>query len=78
VGWKSPPIDQVLPVSGPSSGLPPGELIEGNHYTLRVNHHDEVEAILARIRESGAKLDDLQLHQADLEDVFIQIMGGDQ
>ena len=56
----------------------PAELAEGNHYTLRVNHHDEVEGILARIRESGVKLDDLQLHQADLEDVFIQIMGGEK
>ncbi len=56
----------------------PDELVTGNHYTLRVNHHDEVENILARIRESGATLDDLQLHQADLEDVFIQIMGGRQ
>ena len=55
----------------------PSALTEGNHYTLRVNHHDEVEGILARIRESGVKLDDLQLHQADLEDVFIQIMGGE-
>ena len=54
------------------------ELVDGNHYTLRVNHHDEVESILARIRESGATLEDLQLHQADLEDVFIQIMGGEK
>ena len=56
----------------------PAELQSGDHYTLRVNHHDEVENILARIRESGAKLEDLQLHQADLEDVFIQIMEGEQ
>jgi ABC-2 type transport system ATP-binding protein len=40
-----------------------------------VNHHDEVEPILAALRTSGTKLEDLQLHQADLEDVFIQIMG---
>jgi len=44
-------------------------------YTLRVNHHEEVEPMLAALRTSGAKLEDLQLHQADLEDVFIQIMG---
>ena len=56
----------------------PDELRSGGHYTLRVNHHDEVEPILARIRESGAKLEELRLHQADLEDVFIQIMGGAQ
>ena len=47
-------------------------------YTLRVNHHDEVEQILAQIRQAGLAIEDLQLHQADLEDVFIQIMGGRQ
>ena len=56
----------------------PDELLAGEKYTLRVNHHDEVEGILTTIRDSGAKLEDLQLHQADLEDVFMQVMGGDK
>ncbi len=56
----------------------PQELQGGRQYTLRVNHHDEVEPILATIRAAGLVMDDLQLHQADLEDVFIQIMGGAQ
>jgi ABC-2 type transport system ATP-binding protein len=56
----------------------PDELLAGDKYTLRVNHHDEVEGILATIRSSGATLEDLQLHQADLEDVFMQVMGGDK
>lgn len=56
----------------------PEELLAGDKYTLRVNHHDEVEGILATIRGSGANLEDLQLHQADLEDVFMQVMGGDK
>jgi ABC-2 type transport system ATP-binding protein len=56
----------------------PDELLAGEKYTLRVNHHDEVEGILAAIRGSGVKLEDLQLHQADLEDVFMQVMGGDK
>lgn len=68
----------TLPASLHSLLSHPDDLAKGNRYTLRVNHHDEVEAILARIRESGAKLEDLQLHQADLEDVFIQIMGGEK
>ena len=33
-----------------------------------------LEPILARLRESGAVIDEMQLQQADLEDVFIQIM----
>ncbi len=56
----------------------PEELQHGRQYTLRVNHHDEVEPILTKIRQAGLVMDDLQLHQADLEDVFIQIMGGSQ
>jgi ABC-2 type transport system ATP-binding protein len=56
----------------------PEELRHGRQYTLRVNHHDEVEPILATIRAAGLAMEDLQLHQADLEDVFIQIMGGAQ
>ncbi len=56
----------------------PDELTHGRQYTLRVNHHDEVESILAQIREAGLKIDDLQLNQADLEDVFLQIMGAEQ
>ena len=67
-GGSLPPSLAHL-VSHPENAAATGQ------YTLRVNHHDEVEPILAALRTSGAKLEDLQLHQADLEDVFIQIMG---
>ena len=50
----------------------------GNRYTLRVNDYNEVEPILAKLRESGAVIDDMQLQQADLEDVFLQIMEGEK
>jgi len=53
----------------------PEELLAGNKYTLRVNDYVEVEPILARLREAGARIEDMQLQQADLEDVFLQIMG---
>jgi ABC-2 type transport system ATP-binding protein len=46
----------------------------GTKYTLRVNEYAEVEGILARLREGGAEIDEMQLQQADLEDIFIQIM----
>ncbi|HEU4853231.1 MAG TPA: ABC transporter ATP-binding protein [Telluria sp.] len=48
----------------------------GKKYSLRVNGYDEVEPILARLREAGAAIDEMQLQQADLEDIFIQIMEG--
>jgi ABC-2 type transport system ATP-binding protein len=70
--------DGKLPVSLHSLLSHPDELTHGHQYTLRVNHHDEVENILARIREAGLTIDDLQLNQADLEDVFIQIMGAEK
>ncbi|HJV73388.1 MAG TPA: ABC transporter ATP-binding protein [Noviherbaspirillum sp.] len=56
----------------------PDELVSGNKYTLRVNEYSEVEPILARLREAGAVIEDMQLQQADLEDVFLQIMEGEK
>jgi ABC-2 type transport system ATP-binding protein len=53
----------------------PEELVAGNKYTLRINEYAEVEPILVQLRQSGVVIEDMQLQQADLEDVFIQIMG---
>jgi ABC-2 type transport system ATP-binding protein len=43
-------------------------------YVLRLDHYDELESILAAIRQSGAQIQELELRQADLEDVFVHIM----
>ena len=51
---------------------------EQRQYVLRVTNHDEIEPILASLRTSGCILEDLQIQQADLEDVFLQIMGSDK
>jgi ABC-2 type transport system ATP-binding protein len=67
-----------------SSGALPAELRHlvthehehGRKFSLRVNEYAEVEQILARLRESGAVIDEMQLQQADLEDIFLQIMDG--
>lgn len=56
----------------------PEELVQGHKYTLRVNEYKDVEPILAKLRLSGAVIEDMQLQQADLEDVFIQIMDGEK
>ncbi len=50
----------------------------GNRYTLRVNHVNEVEPILAALRTNGAVIDEMQLEQADLEDIFLQVVGDKQ
>ena len=56
----------------------PEELLAGRKYTLRINDHSEVEPVLATLREAGVVIEDMQLQQADLEDVFIQIMEGEK
>lgn len=58
--------------------LRPEELLSGNQYTLRVNEYSDVEPILASLRLAGVVIEDMQLQQADLEDVFIQIMEAEQ
>jgi ABC-2 type transport system ATP-binding protein len=54
----------------------PEQLLSGLQYALRVTDYREVEPILRALREAGAVIGDMQLQQADLEDVFIQIMEG--
>ncbi|MBC7455583.1 MAG: ABC transporter ATP-binding protein, partial [Massilia sp.] len=45
-------------------------------FSLRVNEYAEVEQILAALRSAGVVIDEMQLQQADLEDIFMQIMDG--
>ncbi|MDF3034845.1 MAG: transporter ATP-binding protein [Paucimonas sp.] len=45
-----------------------------DQFILRINDYADVEPILATLRESGARIEDMHLQQADLEDVFLQIM----
>jgi len=66
----------TLPVSLHALLSHPDEVNAEKKYTLRVTDPAEVESILARLREANIKTEDMQLHQADLEDVFIQIMDG--
>jgi ABC-2 type transport system ATP-binding protein len=46
---------------------------DGTHI-LRLRSYAEVEGVLAQLRESGAQIEELDLLQPDLEDVFVQIM----
>jgi ABC-2 type transport system ATP-binding protein len=54
----------------------PDALVPDHKYTLRINEYTDVEPILAALRTSGAVIEDMQLQQADLEDVFLQVMEG--
>jgi ABC-2 type transport system ATP-binding protein len=66
--------DGVLPVDLRHLLTHPEETPQGKQFSLRVNEYAEVEQILARLRQSGAEIDEMQLQQADLEDIFLQIM----
>jgi ABC-2 type transport system ATP-binding protein len=43
-------------------------------HTLRLRSYAEVEGVLAQVRAAGAQIEELELLQPDLEDVFVQIM----
>ena len=45
-------------------------------WRVRLSGLDEVEPLLAGVRASGAKIEDLRLEQPDLEDVFVGVMQG--
>ncbi|MBP7131169.1 MAG: ABC transporter ATP-binding protein [Aquabacterium sp.] len=52
--------------------------ITGRVVQLPARDAAEVEALLARLREAGCLIEDLELGRADLEDVFLAIMHGQQ
>ena len=41
---------------------------------LRADRYDQVEPMLARLREAGCTLEEMELQHADLEDVFMRVM----
>lgn len=48
--------------------------VERNRYTLKLADYSALEHVLGTLRASGAHIEELQLIQPDLEDVFVQIM----
>ncbi len=63
--------DDALPADVAASARVTGRIAQ-------VAAHDavEVEAILARLRAAGVRVEDLQIGRPALEDVFLEIMGG--
>ncbi len=62
------------------SGQIPSELAakvigsDGRQYTLALEDYSEVEMVLAKLRESGLKIQEMEVMQPDLEEVFVKIM----
>jgi ABC-2 type transport system ATP-binding protein len=50
--------------------------ITGRVVQLKAHDAAEVEAHLAALREARVRVEDLEIGRADLEDVFVEIMGG--
>lgn len=50
----------------------------GEGWVFRLGGLDEVEPILAIVRQAGGAIADLRLEQTDLEDVFVRVMQGKQ
>jgi len=69
-------LSAPLPSSLHNLIIPADTQAEANSFALRITNYAEVEPILANLRQAGCVIEDLQLQQADLEDVFLQIMGG--
>jgi ABC-2 type transport system ATP-binding protein len=63
--------DDALPAS-----LAPQARVTGRIAQVRAHDAVEVEAVLARLREAGVRVEDLEIGRADLEDVFLEIMQG--
>ncbi len=47
---------------------------EGALRVLQVQDYQEVEEVLAAVRQAGVRIIELEILQADLEDVFVQVM----
>ncbi|MCX7141918.1 MAG: ABC transporter ATP-binding protein [Proteobacteria bacterium] len=66
-----------LRISGATLPEALAERVRDSHdgvHTLRLRSYAEIERALAHVREAGAKIEELELLQPDLEDVFVQIM----
>ncbi len=66
------PLPEALkPLLTEGSGTQSGERLR-----LRLASYDQTADILAQLRAAGLKIDELEVQRADLEDVFLQIMHG--
>ena len=49
---------------------------DSDFYTLALDDVRQIEQVLAELRTAGIAIEDMQLLEADLEDVFIDLVGG--
>lgn len=61
----------------PDSLLPLLKNSEGTTFTLSLTELDQVEFALSELRKANAVIEDMQLIESDLEDVFLSLVGGE-
>lgn len=61
-----------------AGGIPPGlfhgATEDGGWWSLPFDTFDEIESLLARLREAGCRIADLEIGKPDLEEVFVRVM----
>jgi ABC-2 type transport system ATP-binding protein len=63
--------DQPLPPRVAALARTTGRIVQ-----VKARDAADVEALLGELRQAGVKVEDLEIGRADLEDVFLEIMGG--
>jgi ABC-2 type transport system ATP-binding protein len=69
-------VEGAVPVTLLGKTVERGELQDDPYYVVTLSEYSEVEPVLAELRGKGARLTELDLEQPDLEDVFMDVMGG--
>jgi ABC-2 type transport system ATP-binding protein len=65
---------KLAPAVLPSALAPMLRSQDGNSFTLAMNDAAQVETVLAALRVAGVRVEDMQLIEPDLEDVFMEIV----
>ena len=65
---------RLEPAHLPDSLIPLLRSQDDDRFTLALSEVAQMEAVLAALREAGIKVEDLEMLEADLEDVFMEIV----
>ena len=63
--------DALRPMARPAEA---GVAVDPGSHRLRLHDFDGVEPALSALREAGCHIEEMELEQPDLEDVFIETM----
>ena len=71
-------VEGAVPATLLGKTVERGDLQDDPYYVVTLSEYSEVEPVLAELRRNGGRLTELDLEQPDLEDVFMDVMGGAQ